>query len=103
MADTALTYIAAEKMFLSDADKPRRIQAGTEFKYAGLPSANMIPTCDEGRKRREAAMAYDKKGRFDNPAPVDATPESVTEAAKQAVAKAKIKAKKLEAGDAELA
>lgn len=103
MADTPLTYIAAEKMYLSDANKPRRIQAGTEFQYSGLPSANMIPTCDEGRKRRELAVAYDKKGRFDNPAAVDATPESVTEATKAALVKAKAKAKKVEAGNAELA
>lgn len=100
-APKPLTYIAAEKIYLADAN--RTVKSGAEFKYAGLPSANMIPTCAEGRQRREAAIAYDKKGRFDAPAPVDATPEAVTKDVAAAVAKAKAKAKKIEAGDEALA
>jgi hypothetical protein len=101
-AQKPLTYIAAEKIYLADSDKPHMVKAGEEFKYAGQPSANMIPTCAEGRKRAEATGAYNKQIR-ENPAPIDAVPEATSKAAAAAVAKAKARAKKIETGDEELA
>lgn len=87
---TSLLYVATENMFVNN----QIVQAGAEFRYDGLPSANMIPTCDEGQKRRKAAEEWDKKGRFDNPAPTETNP-GLAEAQQAAVAKAKAKASQL--------
>jgi hypothetical protein len=91
-----LTYVLTETALLNDPDGNCRIyQAGAEIQYAGLPSENMIPVCDEGRARRKEAIEYDLKGRFATTAAIENVGSIEREAAAAAVEKAKAKAKAL--------
>jgi hypothetical protein len=91
-----LVYVVTEDILLNDPDGNCRIHAaGSEIKYAGLPSANMLPTCEKGRAKRAEAIAYDEKGRFASMANIENIGSKEREAAASAVEKAKAKAKAL--------
>lgn len=96
---TPVKYIVTEQILLNDPDgNCRVIEAGSEISYAGLPSANMLPTCEEGEKRRKDAVDYDKKSRFENQAPVENVSLIERQAAEAAIKKAEAKAKASKAG-----
>lgn len=93
-------YVLTEKCAVTTPDGNCTVyEAGAEVPYAGLPSANMLPLCDEGVKRRKEAIEYDKTGRFQDPPPIEVPTAAKREAAEQA-AKIAARAKK---GDEELA
>lgn len=86
-------YIITEQILLNDPDGNCRVaEAGSEISYSGLPSANMLPTCEEGEKRRKEAIEYDKKGRFENQASVENVGLLERQAAEAAIKKAEAKA-----------
>jgi hypothetical protein len=89
-----LTYVLTETALMNDPDGNCRIyQAGSEIKYAGLPSENMIPVCEKGRARLQEARELSKKPPVI--APIENIGSVEREAAAAAVQKAKDKAKAL--------
>jgi hypothetical protein len=102
--DTPAKYVLTEKALISAPDGNCKIEeAGNEISYHGLPSANMLPLDEEGVRRRELCIEYDKTGRFDSQPAIENLGAEANEAAEKArAAIAKVNEKRKAAGLAPL-